>query len=265
MTPSKWLPLMRLLAFFLLLSLLAAGCSAVTPEPVVVTVVVTQDNGEGEVVVVTTTPDLTEPAGATATPNNILMGATPVPAVPEARQLVLDWPAKIRAGDSDLVSLTLEMDESGMLTPTAKYKDHETSGEPVQVPNLYATHHVRADAWLDIAGVQLKPEATISQELKPGESITFYWSLHPKDVGTYRGIARMALRFEPKEDGAAQTLTLPPQPLEFRVVTLFGLTGRMARILGGIGTLVGAIFSADDIIAWLRKRFKPNQKKELEA
>lgn len=264
MTPSKWLPLMRLLAFFLLLSLLAAGCSAVTPEPVVVTVVVTQ-GAEGDEVVITTTPDLAEPTEATATPNNILMGATPVPAVPEARQLVLDWPAKIRAGDSDLVSLTLEMDESGTLTPTTKYKDHETSGEPVEVPNLYATHHVRADAWLDIAGVQLKPEATISQDLKPGESITFYWSLHPKDVGTYRGIARMALRFEHKEDGSIQRLTLPPQPLEFRVVTLFGLTGRMARILGGIGTLVGAIFSADDIIAWLRKRFKPNQKKELEA
>ncbi len=41
------------------------------------------------------------------------------PAIPERRRLTLDYPPHIRAGDSDIVRLTLEVDEQGNLTPTA--------------------------------------------------------------------------------------------------------------------------------------------------
>jgi hypothetical protein len=43
------------------------------------------------------------------------------------------------------------------------------------------------------------------------------------------------------------------------------MSGRTARILGGVGTVLGAVFSADDIIAWLRKRFKPKDQEEPES
>ena len=46
--------------------------------------------------------------------------ATPAsPGIPERRLLVLEWPEKIRQGDSDIVRLTLQMDEQGQLTATA--------------------------------------------------------------------------------------------------------------------------------------------------
>jgi hypothetical protein len=250
--PSKrFLPLL-IVALFLLFPLLGAGCSPAMPiDPADETGVASPEAELG-----------------TATPaSNITMAMTPTepPAIPEARQLVLEWPDKIRAGDSDLVRLTLEMDEGGTLTATAEYKGHKTSGEPVSIPNLYATHDVIAEAWLDLAGVQLAPQDTISQELRPGKDVTFYWSLRPEDVGTYRGTAWMTLRFEPDEGGSTQRMTLPPQPLEIRVVTLLGMSGRTARILGGVGTVLGAVFSADDIIAWLRKHFKPKDQEEPES
>src|SRR5215475_13076124 len=45
--------------------------------------------------------------------------STPVPAIPERRELTLEYPPKIRAGDSDIVRLTLEVNEHGDITPTA--------------------------------------------------------------------------------------------------------------------------------------------------
>jgi len=37
--------------------------------------------------------------------------------IPERRRLTLEFPARIRAGDSDIVRLTLELDASGNITP----------------------------------------------------------------------------------------------------------------------------------------------------
>ena len=262
MPPKRFLPL-SIIALFLLFPLLGAGCSpAISVDPADETGIATP---EAEVVIIE--EDTATPAPMATPASNFPMAVTPTEpaAIPEARQLILEWPAKIRTGDSDLVRLTLEMDEDGTLTATAEYKGHETTGEPVSIPNLYATHNVIAEAWLDLAGVQLAPQNTISQELRPGREVTFYWSLRPEDVGTYRGTAWMTLRFEPREGGSSQRLTMPPQPLEIRVVTLLGMSGRTARILGGIGTVLGAVFSADDIIAWLRKRFKSKDQTEPES
>ncbi len=75
----------------------------------------------------------------------------------------------------------------------------------------------------------------------------------------------MIILLEPHDGGSSPRLTMPPQPLEIRVVTLLGMSGRTARILGGIGTVLGAVFSADDIIAWLRKRFKSKDQEEPES
>jgi hypothetical protein len=41
------------------------------------------------------------------------------PALLEPRRLNLEWPAAIRVGDSELVYLTIEVDDRGNLTPTA--------------------------------------------------------------------------------------------------------------------------------------------------
>jgi hypothetical protein len=61
----------------------------------------------------------------------------PQPAIPERRRLTVEFPPQIRAGDSDLVRLTLEVDDLGSLTPTAEFGGHEIGGEVVEIPNLY--------------------------------------------------------------------------------------------------------------------------------
>ena len=74
------------------------------------------------------------------------------PAIPERRRIILEFPPKIRAGDSDVIRLSLEMDRLGNLTPTAEVAGNKVTGGTVEIPNLYETHHVTAEARLDMAG-----------------------------------------------------------------------------------------------------------------
>ena len=61
-------------------------------------------------------PQPTAPLSLTSLPPR----GTAQPAIPERRRLTLEFPPQIRAGDSDLVRLTLEVDDLGNLTPTAE-------------------------------------------------------------------------------------------------------------------------------------------------
>jgi len=96
--------------------------------------------------------------------------ATVQPAVPERRLLTLEFPPKIRAGDSDIVRLTLQVDEAGNITPTAVIGGNVVQGEVVEIPNLYETHHVIVEARIDLAGVQVTPPDLSHQTLSPGGS-----------------------------------------------------------------------------------------------
>jgi hypothetical protein len=183
--------------------------------------------------------------------------ATAQPAIPERRRLTLEFPPQIRAGDSDLVRLTLEVDELGNLTPTAEIGGHEIGGEVVEIPNLYETHHVIAEARFDIAGMEVRPAELVSEALSPGNAVTFRWSVRPPEVGLYRGTIWLYLRFVDKLSGEESRKTLSAQLVELEAVNFLGLSGEVARTTGVIGSVVGTIISFpffEDIIKLILKR-----------
>ncbi len=64
----------------------------------------------------------------------------------------------MRAGvESDVVRLTLEVDDLGNITPTAQIEGNVVVGETIEIPDLYETHNVTAEARLDLAGMQVQP------------------------------------------------------------------------------------------------------------
>ncbi len=200
-------------------------------------------------------PDATLEAIATPRPTQAPIDVAP--AILETRRLTLEWPPTIRAGDSDVVRLTLEVDAEGKLTPTAMIEGHETRGETVYIPDVYATHNVFAEARLDMAGVEVSPNELTSQSLLRGRSVTFYWSVSPKEVGTYRGTVWLYLRFLPIEAGVESQRALSAQVIEINAINLIGLGGTAARVLGGIGAVVGSLLGLDDLVSLvgkLRKR-----------
>ena len=80
----------------------------------------------------------------------------PQPAIPESRRLTLEYPPNIRVGDSDVIRLTLEVDTLGNITPTAEVQGNILSGKIVQIPNVYDTHNVFAEARFDVAGPNVR-------------------------------------------------------------------------------------------------------------
>jgi hypothetical protein len=173
--------------------------------------------------------------------------------------LTLEYPPQIRTGDSDVIRLTLEVDTLGNLTPTAEIQGNLVEGQTVQIPNLYDTHNVIAEARLDLAGPQVRPGESISEPLLPGQSVTFYWSVQPTDSGTYRGTAWLFLRFIDKVNGVESRKAIAAQTVQIESNSLFGLTGNVARAAGGVGTVVGGVLGIpfiDEVLKWLWSRIR---------
>lgn len=178
------------------------------------------------------------------------------PMVKEARYLTLEWPARIRVGDSDVIRLTLEVDDQGILTPTAIIAGHEVRGEVVYVPDLYDTHNIIATARLDLTGMQIIPNSTIEQPLVSGEKVDYFWSVMTDEIATYRGTVWLYLRFLPLDGGEEMQKPLTAQVIEISSVNLFGLGGTPARLLGSVGIIIGALLGLDDILMILGKGYR---------
>ena len=204
------------------------------------------------------------PAEATAPlpsvlPTSDLPVATPQPALPERRRLTLEFPPEVRAGDSDLVRLTLEVDDLGDITPTAQTGGNVVTGEVIEIPNLYETHHVIAEARFDIAGMEVQPAELMSEPLVQGNTATFYWSIRPPEVGVYWGTVWLYLRFVNKSTAEESRKTISAQIVEIEAVNLLGLSGSFARMTGVIGSVVGTVIGfpfLEDILRFLFKRRK---------
>lgn len=165
----------------------------------------------------------------------------PQPAMPERRRLTLEFPPEIRAGDSDRVRLTLEVDDLGNITPTAEIGGNVVTGEVIEIPNLYETHHVVAEARFDIAGMEVRPMELVSAPMAQGNPVTFFWSIRPQEVGVYRGTIWLYLRFVDKSSGEESPKTISAQSVEIEAVNFLGLSGQFARTTGVVGSIVGTV------------------------
>jgi hypothetical protein len=186
------------------------------------------------------------------------LAPTPLPAIPEERRLTLEWPSTIRTGESNRVYLTLDVDKDGKITPTVREQGNVTKGETVYIPNLYETHYVYAEARLDLAGTEVSPSGDSQEPMLPGKVVTFFWSVKPESTGSYRGTVTVHLHFVPMSNTSGQEsrILLSAQPIDIEAVNFLGLGGIWARIVGGIGTLVGSVLGLDNVLSWLWKRLR---------
>lgn len=237
-------PARALFILFLILILASAGCASAESKPVLVAPMVTQ-----------AVEPVTQPTQIAAAPEIL-----------ETRRLTLEFPSKMRAGvEGDTVRLTLEVDALGNITPTAQIESNVVQGNVIEIPDLYETHNVTAEARLDLAGMLIQPAGAIYEPLKRGQSATFYWSIRPQEAGIYRGTVWLHLNFTDKSagerpQGAAQSrIAVSAQAIKIEAVDFFGLSANVARTSGVIGSIVGGVIGLpfiEDIIKFLFKKRK---------
>ncbi len=167
--------------------------------------------------------------------------ATELPALPERRYLTLEYPPRMRAGDSDIIRLTLEVDDLGNITPTAEIEGNVVTGKVIEIPNLYETHQVIVESRFDVAGMEVRPSELISAPISQGQTAVFYWSIRPDDVGFYRGTVWLYLRFVDKSSGEESRKTVSAQIVEIEAVNLLGFSANVARTTGMVGSVLGTI------------------------
>ncbi len=186
------------------------------------------------------------------------------PAILESRRLTLEFPPKMRAGvEGDIIRLTLEVDDLGNITPTAQVEGNVVVGETIEIPDLYETHNVIAEARLDLAGMQVQPAEAVYEPLKRGQSATFYWSIRPQETGVYRGTVWLHLNFADKSTGEESRIAVSAQIIEIEAVDFFGLSVNVARMSGVVGSVIGGVLGfpfLEDILKFLFKR-KSNKRK----
>lgn len=156
------------------------------------------------------------------------------PVISENRRLILDYPARIRVGDSDVVRLTFALDDTDNPVPVVDGDDRE-------IPNLYDTHHIIAEAKFEIPGMPVTPSDLVSQTLSEGQSATFHWQIHPQKEAIYRGTVWFYLRFVNKVSGEESRKAISAQIVEIKAVDFMGLPAGVIRTFGVVGLVIGFI------------------------
>lgn len=189
------------------------------------------------------------------------------PAVPESRRLVLEYPPRMKANvEGDIIRLTLEVDDLGNMTPTAEFAGNVVTGEIVQIPDLYETHLITAEARLDMAGMNVQPSGSTFEPLKPGLPVTFYWSIRPQEVGTYRGTAWLHLNFQEISTGEKSRVAVSAQIVEVEAVDFFGFSFNAVRATGVLGSVLGGMIGfpfLEDILRFVFKKRKQKMRTKI--
>ncbi|MEN4041794.1 MAG: hypothetical protein ROW39_05575 [Anaerolineaceae bacterium] len=181
------------------------------------------------------------------------------PQIAETRLLTIEWPQAIRKGDADLVRLSFEVDPEGRITPQVETGGTRDDDELIDIPDLYDTHNLVLEARLDLAGMQVAPHTSISEPLRRGQALTFYWSISPSQPGIYRGTLWVYLNLAPKGGGELERVALVAHRLEIEGRSVLGLPAWLARWGAAIGAVLGFLFSMpffEDILrkVWQRLR-----------
>lgn len=155
----------------------------------------------------------------------------------ESRLVELEWPPKMRLGDSDIVRLALTPYQEGYIVQ-AEFPEHDVRSQTLQVEHL-AGYTLAASARLDGVGFDIQPAGDQRQYLPAGQALTWRWTVQPRSAGQQRLAVMILLQWLPESDNPAmehQTL-LFSQGLDVRVTSFLGLTQAQAAA-GGFFSLV---------------------------
>lgn len=188
------------------------------------------------------------PPTATAPGQPPTQSASPTAAA-EARVVEVEWPPRLRLGDSDSVRLSL-IPSAGGYTVTTEFPDNQVITQTVAVPRP-GGYELFGLARLEGVGFDLAPAAEQVLPLPPGEPVTWRWTITPRAAGRHRLTLDVRLRWV--GPAGVREAQLYSRALTIQVASFLGLTTGQAMWLGILGLMTGGGVS----VAALTFRLKP--------
>jgi hypothetical protein len=228
-----------LLVFGMLLTLLSA-CAPAAPtnapaaaEPTSAPAAKPQASAPS---VPTATP--AQSAAMTSAPAETVATAVPTQVI-EGRQVELEWPERLRMGDSDMIRLALVPTKSGYVAH-AEFPDHTVQSKevPVPRPNGYVLYAV---ARLDGVGFDISPTGENERFVPAGEEVSWRWTLSPRKPGQHRLSVLLRLRWVPGPGvgGAPIESQAYSRGLDVQVSSFLGMSPAQAAATGLLGLILG--------------------------
>ena len=161
-------------------------------------------------------------------------------AVIEERMVELEWPPRMRMGESDVVRLSLIPSKDGYVVE-AEFEEHTIESQETFIKRPYG-YDLYAIARLDGVGFIISPQGDRTLAVPPDEKTEWRWSITPRTAGQQRLSVGLSLRWEPQEGSGAEIrheAYAYGSGMDVQVTTFLGL-GRPQALGGGVtGLLVG--------------------------
>lgn len=144
---------------------------------------------------------------------------------------ILRWPSWIRVGDDGKINLSLE----------------ETGGQS-SCPAADNSSNVSLASRLELPGVFSSPGSELYQPIIPCRPVFQAWTTFPAQAGSFSGTVWLHLAVIWLHADYDPQLPVAAIPLDIDVISLAGLPGAQARLVGVLAILVGLALNIDLIV-----------------
>jgi hypothetical protein len=170
-------------------------------------------------------------------------GQAVIPSILVSRQLSLEWPTSMRIGDKGMITLVFEPELNDSASPDAL----------AEFSNVYDSYNLMAEGRFEAAGIRVDPANSTRESMPSGHDVKFNWQVNFEKAGSYPGNVWLSLRFLPLDGSQASQQLIYIHEVDIRATSLCGLSGPLARLLGGVGIILGVVVGINDMIALVRK------------
>lgn len=143
----------------------------------------------------------------------------------------LQWPAWIRLGDEGKIRLELQ-----------------DSGSQALCPETISSAAFTLIGRLELPGIPVLPGNELTQSIIPCKPVFQAWVVQAWKSGLASGTLWLYLGAVGLPEDSKQELALAAVPLEISLISLLGLSGAQARLVGVLAILIGPALNIDLLV-----------------
>ena len=186
-------------------------------------------------------------------PTRPALTTTPTPGV-EGRLVEMEWPGRLRLGDSDVVRLALVPSQNGY-DVQAEFPDHQLATQTVPVERPYG-YQLYAAGILDGVSFNISPAGEQEHLLPLGQTVTWRWTVQAHSPGIQGLSIALWLRWQPDpgSDAPPREALAFSRAMRVQVSSVLGMTRAQASTTGAFSLLFGGSLGVFALVSRPRPR-----------